>query len=132
MDRLEQITERLRQQEPRVKDEDAFVDSIMERLPATGPMTPAWLRMLRTVSTMAASFLMLLYIWQQADAATGDAVPPQNSMVQSTIPVSAGPDITTEPHDKESAREAVGRYLAEREKRKEQRKQLIRHNYARL
>lgn len=130
MDKLEQITERLRQQKPMVDDEDAFVNSIMalidEPLPHT---TPLWLKVVRTASSLAASFLIFLYVWQQrAMADEGNAS--QLSYIEQNEPSIPAPE--PEVSDRKTTIDEICKYLAEREKKHEMRKHSISHNYARL
>ena len=66
MERIDDMLERLKGQMPQVPGADALTDSIMaaigeteERKPVTVPM---WLSVLRTVSSVAAVALMLLFV----------------------------------------------------------------------
>lgn len=66
MDRIDEMLERLKGQMPQVPDADVLTDSIMaaieeteERKPVTVPM---WLSVLRTVSSVAAVVLMVLFV----------------------------------------------------------------------
>lgn len=130
MDKLEQITERLRQQKPMVDDEDAFVNSIMalidEPLPHT---TPLWLKVVRTASSLAASFLIILYVWQQRDIIeeSDDSRP---SHIELSEPIITAQE--QEATDRKTTIDDIKRYLADREKKHEMRKHSISHNYARL
>lgn len=66
MERIDDMLERLKGQMPQVPGADALTDSIMsaieeteERKPVTVPM---WLSVLRTISSVAAVVLMLLFV----------------------------------------------------------------------
>jgi hypothetical protein len=66
MKRIDDMLERLKGQIPEVSDADALTDSIMaaieeteDRKPVTVPM---WLSVLRTVSSVAAVVLMVLFV----------------------------------------------------------------------
>ena len=66
MERIDDMLERLKGQMPQVPGADALTDSIMsaieeteERKPVTVPM---WLSVLRTVSSVAAVVLMVLFV----------------------------------------------------------------------
>lgn len=66
MERIDDLMERLKGQMPEVPGADALTDSIMsaieeteERKPVTVPM---WLSVLRTVSSVAAVILMVLFV----------------------------------------------------------------------
>lgn len=130
MDKLEQITERLRQQKPRMADEEAFVNSVMALIDEPRPhITPLWLKVVRTVSSLAATFLIILYVWQQWEvAAVGNAS--QLSYIEQNAPAITAPE--PEAMDRKATIDEIGKYLAEREKRHEMRKHSISHNYARL
>lgn len=130
MDKLEQITERLRQQKPRMADEEAFVNGIMALIDEPRPLTtPLWLKVVRTASSLAATFLIILYVWQQW------AVEDENNASQLTYIEQKEPAMTApvpESTDRKTTIEEICKYLAEREKRHEMRKHSISHNYARL
>lgn len=129
MDKLEQITLRLRQQKPRIDDEEAFVNDIMALIDEHLPHTPLWLKVVRTVSSMAATFLIMLYVWQQRDGLTENEVPRLDHVVQNGAVVIPQ---TSENMDRKAAIDEIAKYWADKEKRQEIRKQSIHHNYARL
>ncbi len=66
MERIDDILERLKGQMPLVPDADALTDSIMAAIEETEvrkPVTvPMWLSVLRTVSSVAAVVLMVLFV----------------------------------------------------------------------
>ena len=71
MERIDDMLERLKGQMPQVPGADALTDSIMsaieeteERKPVAVPM---WLSVLRTVSSVAAVVLMLLYVQLESE-----------------------------------------------------------------
>lgn len=130
MDKLEQITERLRQQKPRMDDEEAFVSGIMALIDEPRPLTtPLWLKVVRTASSLAASFLIILYVWQQW-AVEDDGNASQLSYIEQNEPSIPAPK--PEVTDRKTTIDEICKYLAEREKRHEMRKHSISHNYARL
>ena len=66
MERIDDLMERLKGQMPVVPDADALTDSIMAAIEETEDrkpvMVPMWLSVLRTVSSVAAVVLMVLFV----------------------------------------------------------------------
>lgn len=111
-------------------DEEAFVDGIMEQLQDKPRLhTAMWLKVVRTMSSMAATFLIMLYVWQQMDVADEHTSPHPHSIEHGASGLLAQEPETM---DKAAARETIDKYLADRVKRQEKRKQSITNYYARL
>ncbi|MBR3937870.1 MAG: hypothetical protein IKJ66_08095 [Bacteroidaceae bacterium] len=71
MERIDDLMERLKGQMPQVPDADALTDSIMAAID-TPRRIPMWLTALRTVSSVAAVVLMLLFVHLESKAAGTD------------------------------------------------------------
>lgn len=71
MERIDDLMERLKGQMPQVPDADALTDSIMSAID-TPRRIPMWLTALRTVSSVAAVVLMLLFVQLESKAVDTD------------------------------------------------------------
>lgn len=71
MERIDDLMERLKGQMPQVPDADALTDSIMAAID-TPRQIPMWLTVLRTVSSVAAVVLMLMFVHLESNAVDTD------------------------------------------------------------
>lgn len=71
MERIDDLMERLKGQMPQMPDADALTDSIMAAID-TPKRIPMWLTVLRTVSSVAAVVLMLLFVQLESKAVDTD------------------------------------------------------------
>lgn len=71
MERIDDLMERLKGQTPEVPGADALTDSIMSAID-TPRRIPMWLTALRTVSSVAAVVLMLLFVQLESKAVDTD------------------------------------------------------------
>lgn len=77
MERIDDIMERLKGQMPQVPDADALTDSIMAAIDGVeqkkdARIIPMWVKLVRTVSSVAAVMLMLLLLNLNADDNSAD------------------------------------------------------------
>lgn len=73
MERIDDLMERLKGQMPQVPDADALTDSIMAAID-TPKRIPMWLTVLRTVSSVAAVVLLMLFLHLESKAVDSDKV----------------------------------------------------------
>ena len=71
MERIDDMLERLKGQMPQIPGADALTDSIMAAID-TPKRIPMWLTALRTVSSVAAVVLMLLFVHLESKAVDTD------------------------------------------------------------
>ena len=71
MKRIDDLMERLKGQMPSVPDADALTDSIMAAIDIPRSI-PMWLTVLRTVSSVAAVVLMLLFVHLESKSVDAD------------------------------------------------------------
>ena len=71
MERIDDMLERLKGQMPQIPGADALTDSIMAAIDAPKRI-PMWLTVLRTVSSVAAVVLMLLFVHLESKAVDTD------------------------------------------------------------
>lgn len=68
MNKLDNILENLVSQEPEFIDADALCDSILDNLPEQNQQESRWIGFLRWSTSIAASFLLVLFIAQNIEA----------------------------------------------------------------
>jgi len=79
MNKLDNILKHLATQEPELIDADALCESIMEQLPQQAQKENYWIGLLRWSTSIAAMFLLALFIGQTLEAETAlDSTPKYN------------------------------------------------------
>jgi len=78
----------LRRQKPEMKDAEILTDSIMERItPKSKRSTPSFLLIVRTISSLAAIFLLGLFLYQQVNTTELNTSSPIATVVEPKIEV---------------------------------------------